>query len=175
MSDRTDSAGMSGEDMVALSKRYTLFDWQAQQNANPIPVERAEGVYFWSPDGKRYLDFNSQLMGVNIGHGDRERLIAEPVGQHGRVSLDLQPRDRHLARGMAHLGASGDRRALAPLDEEREQRRFGGALDPGRPPGQSASVRGFPRTRFGRQAQPPGDGVHVVRANRPPQRPAVSG
>ena len=35
-----ESTGMSGEEMVALSKRYTLFDWQAQANANPIPVER---------------------------------------------------------------------------------------------------------------------------------------
>jgi taurine--2-oxoglutarate transaminase len=62
---------MSGEDIAALSKRYTLYDWQAQRNAAPIPVDRAEGVYFWTPEGKRYLDFNSQLMGVNIGHGDR--------------------------------------------------------------------------------------------------------
>ena len=30
----------------------------------------AKGVYFWTPDGKRYLDFNSQLMCVNIGHAD---------------------------------------------------------------------------------------------------------
>ena len=71
-----ESTGMSGEEMVALSKRYTLFDWQAQANANPIPVERAEGVYFWTPEGKRYLDFNSQLMGVNIGHGDRRVIEA---------------------------------------------------------------------------------------------------
>ena len=40
-----ESTGMSGDEMVAGSKRYTLFDWQAQ-GANPIPVSRAEGVYF---------------------------------------------------------------------------------------------------------------------------------
>ena len=61
---------MSGEDIVSLSRRHTLFDWQAQAGVNPIPVRRARGVYFWTPEGKRYLDFNSQLMGVNIGHGD---------------------------------------------------------------------------------------------------------
>ena len=27
-------------------------------------------MYFWTPEGKRFLDFNSQLMCVNIGHGD---------------------------------------------------------------------------------------------------------
>ena len=41
---------------------------------DPIPVARAKGIYFWTPEGKRFLDFNSQLMCVNIGHGD-ERVI----------------------------------------------------------------------------------------------------
>ncbi|MGA7988951.1 MAG: aminotransferase class III-fold pyridoxal phosphate-dependent enzyme [Candidatus Dormiibacterota bacterium] len=66
---------MNADEIVHLARRYTLYDWQAQENANPIPVDRAEGVYFYTPDGKRYLDFNSQLMGVNIGHGDK-RVIA---------------------------------------------------------------------------------------------------
>jgi taurine--2-oxoglutarate transaminase len=48
-----------------------LYEWSAQSAVDPIPVERAEGVYFYTPDGKRYLDFNSQLMSVNIGHGDK--------------------------------------------------------------------------------------------------------
>jgi taurine--2-oxoglutarate transaminase len=37
---------------------------------DPIPVARAKGVYFWTPEGKRFIDFNSQLMCVNTGHGD---------------------------------------------------------------------------------------------------------
>jgi taurine--2-oxoglutarate transaminase len=62
---------MSAEEIVSLSRRHTLYEWSAQSAVDPIPVERAEGVYFHTPDGKRYLDFNSQLMSVNIGHGDR--------------------------------------------------------------------------------------------------------
>ena len=65
---------MTGEEMVALSKRHTIYEWSAQGAVDPIPVARAKGVYFWTPEGKRYLDFNSQLMCVNIGHGD-ERVI----------------------------------------------------------------------------------------------------
>ena len=38
---------------------------------DPIAIDRAEGVYLYTPEGKRILDFNSQLMSVNIGHGDR--------------------------------------------------------------------------------------------------------
>ena len=67
-------ARMSGEEMIALSKKHTLFEWSAQSKVDPIPVARAKGIYFWTPEGKRFIDFNSQLMCVNIGHGD-ERVI----------------------------------------------------------------------------------------------------
>ena len=60
---------MSGAEMVELCKRHTIYEWSAQSAIDPIPVARAEGVYFWTPEGKRYLDFNSQLMCTNIGHG----------------------------------------------------------------------------------------------------------
>ena len=66
---------MTGEEIISLCKKHTIFEWSAQRAVDPIPVARAKGVYFWTPDGKRYVDFNSQLMCVNIGHGD-ERVIA---------------------------------------------------------------------------------------------------
>ena len=61
---------MTGEEMIALVKKHTLFEWSAQSKVDPLPVAKAKGVYFWTPEGKRFLDFNSQLMSVNIGHGD---------------------------------------------------------------------------------------------------------
>ena len=67
------SRPMTGEEMVALSKKHTMFEWSAQGAVDPIPVARAKGVYFWTPEGKRFIDFNSQLMCVNIGHGERPR------------------------------------------------------------------------------------------------------
>src|ERR1039458_7374989 len=65
---------MTGQEIVDLTKKYTLFEWSAQSKIDPIPVARAKGIYFWTPEGKRFIDFNSQLMSVNIGHGD-ERVI----------------------------------------------------------------------------------------------------
>jgi taurine--2-oxoglutarate transaminase len=62
---------MATEEIIRLVRRHTLYDWQAQAGVAPIAVDRADGVYFWDTDGRRYLDLNSQLMGVNIGHGDR--------------------------------------------------------------------------------------------------------
>jgi taurine--2-oxoglutarate transaminase len=61
---------MTSEEIIALAKKHTLYEWSAQSKVDPIPVAKAKGVYFWTPDGKRFLDFNSQLMSVNIGHGD---------------------------------------------------------------------------------------------------------
>jgi taurine--2-oxoglutarate transaminase len=58
-----------------LTKEHNFFSWSAQGAVNPIPMARAKGVYFWDANGKRYFDLNSQLMCVNIGHGD-ERVIA---------------------------------------------------------------------------------------------------
>ena len=70
-------------EMIRLNKEYTLFEWNAQAAYNPIPITRAQGVYFWDADGKRYIDFNSQLMNVNIGHGDERviRAIQEQAAQ----------------------------------------------------------------------------------------------
>jgi len=65
---------LTAQEIVDLCIRHTLYDWQAQKAVNPIPVETAKGCEFFTVDGKRYLDFNSQLMGVNIGHGD-QRII----------------------------------------------------------------------------------------------------
>src|ERR1700680_3547765 len=70
---------MTGQEIVDLTKKHTLFEWSAQSKVDPIPVARAKGIYFWTPEGKRFIDFNSQLMSVNIGHGDERviRAIAE--------------------------------------------------------------------------------------------------
>ena len=63
-------SAMTGEEIVALAKKHTLFEWSAQSTVDPIPVARAEGIYFFTPEGKRFIDFNSQLMCVNAGHGN---------------------------------------------------------------------------------------------------------
>ena len=60
-------AELTSKEIVDLSREYTFFSWSVQSQVNPIPVTRAEGVYFWDADGKRYLDFSSQLMNTNIG------------------------------------------------------------------------------------------------------------
>jgi len=49
---------------------HTLFSWSAQSGLNPFNIKSSKGVYLYNQEGKRYIDFSSQLMNVNIGHGD---------------------------------------------------------------------------------------------------------
>src|SRR4026207_988805 len=100
---------MTGEAMMALSKKHTLFEWSAQSKVDPIPVARAKGIYFWTPEGKRFIDFNSQLMCVNIGHGD-ERVI-RAIHEQAQVLAYANPfmateaRARPRAQGAARREA----------------------------------------------------------------------
>jgi taurine---2-oxoglutarate transaminase len=71
---------LSDAEILTLSMEHNFWTWSAQAHVNPIPVMRAEGVYFWDVDGKRYLDFNSMVMCVNIGHGN-QRVIEAIVEQ----------------------------------------------------------------------------------------------
>jgi taurine--2-oxoglutarate transaminase len=80
---------MSGDELVALSKKHTIFEWSAQAAFDPIPVARAKGVYFWTPEGKRFLDFNSQLMCVNIGHGDPR--VVKAIQQQAETLTYISP------------------------------------------------------------------------------------
>jgi taurine--2-oxoglutarate transaminase len=70
MTTTLSSPTMSGKEIVDLSRKHTLYEWSAQSKVDPIPVASAKGIYFYTPEGKRFIDFNSQLMSVNIGHGD---------------------------------------------------------------------------------------------------------
>jgi len=72
-------------DIVRDNLDYTLFSWSKQKGIDPIAVQRAEGVYLYDFDGKRYLDFSSGLMNVNIGHG-HPRVTAAVVRQMQEVS-----------------------------------------------------------------------------------------
>ena len=53
---RPQTHNMTGDEIIALSKKHTIFEWSAQGAVDPLPVARSKGVYFWTPDGKRFLD-----------------------------------------------------------------------------------------------------------------------
>ena len=89
---------LSAEEIVALNREYTFFSWSVQSATNPIPMTHAEGVYFWDADGKKYIDFSSQLMNMNIGH------------QHPKVIRAIQEQADRLS--YAHPGMATEPRGL---------------------------------------------------------------
>lgn len=76
---------------------YTLFSWSKQTGLNPVNIEKAKGVYLYDRDGKRYLDFSSQLLNVNIGHG--HPAIMEAVVQQMKEVSYVYPGMITKARG----------------------------------------------------------------------------
>ncbi|MEP7372534.1 MAG: aminotransferase class III-fold pyridoxal phosphate-dependent enzyme [Chitinophagaceae bacterium] len=84
----SDSENLPSEDREAIiqnNQDYTLFSWSKQKGANPIAVKYGKGVYLYDYDGKKYIDFSSGLMNVNIGHGN-QRVTEAVVRQMQEVS-----------------------------------------------------------------------------------------
>ncbi len=112
---------MTGQEIINLNREYVFFPWAVQSQVNPIPAVRSEGVYFWDADGKRYLDFSSQLMNVNAGHGNQKIIKAiqgqvarmayiypgianEPKGRLGQLLAEITPGD--LSKTLFTLGGA---------------------------------------------------------------------
>jgi taurine--2-oxoglutarate transaminase len=75
-----DMFDISDSEILPISLQHNFWTWSAQTKVSPIPITHAKGVYFWDANGKRYLDFNSMTMCVNIGHGN-ERVINAIIEQ----------------------------------------------------------------------------------------------
>lgn len=85
------------QEIIKDNLDHTLFSWSKQKGIDPIAVKRAEGVYLYDYDGKRYIDFSSGLMNVNIGHGN-QRITDAVVKQMQEVSY-ITPNCVTKARG----------------------------------------------------------------------------
>ncbi len=89
---------MNQEQIINLSRDHSFFTWSVQSQVQPLTAVKAEGVYFWDADGKRYLDFSSQLMNVNAGHS-HPKIVAAIQEQAARLAyvfpgIATEPRAR---------------------------------------------------------------------------------
>lgn len=62
---------MTGAEVSNTCKTYSLQSWSKQSAIAQLPVEKAEGIYFWDYDGNRYTDMSSQLVNMNLGFGNK--------------------------------------------------------------------------------------------------------
>ncbi len=80
---------MTGEEITQISATYNLQSWSKQRGLKPIPVQKAEGLYFWDFAGKRYSDMSSQLVNLNLGHGNRA--IIEAIKEQAEKYCYISP------------------------------------------------------------------------------------
>ena len=57
--------------ILEKDRKYNIHSWSAQGALNPLVVDKAEGIYFWTEDGKKFADMSSQLVNSNLGHGNK--------------------------------------------------------------------------------------------------------
>ena len=76
---------MDPQDMIDACKTHTLFSWSARGKVVPMPITRAEGIYLYGPSGEKWMDFNSQLMSVNIGHSHPKVVEAMKAAADGVI------------------------------------------------------------------------------------------
>lgn len=109
---------ISDEEILPLSMEHGFWTWSAQGKVAPIPLDHAEGVYFWDVNGKRYLDFNSMVMCVNIGHGNQH--VIDAIVEQARTlpyaapSMATRPRAR-LGKLLAEITPGNLNRFLFTL------------------------------------------------------------
>ena len=67
---------MDKNEIINNGRKYLFYPWKKQNSPSPPVIERAEGCCFWDRDGKKYFDMSSQLVNMNLGHGNREIIDA---------------------------------------------------------------------------------------------------
>ncbi len=77
---------MNNQQVIKDNLDYTLFSWAKQGGLRPIHASHGKGSYIYDKEGKKYLDFSSQLMNVNIGHGN-QRITDAVAKQMQEVSF----------------------------------------------------------------------------------------
>lgn len=92
---------LTKQETLEYDKLYNQHPWMTGK-ASPIAVKRADGIYFWDYDGKRYTDMGSQLTNVNLGYGNQD--ITNAI----KAQLDILPY-------VAPKFASGSRAQLAKM------------------------------------------------------------
>jgi taurine---2-oxoglutarate transaminase len=92
-------ASLSEADVRALDRAHVFHSWSAQAQIDPLPIAGASGCYFWDYDDKRYLDFSSQLVNVNIGY-QHPKLVAAIQAQAAALCT-IQPSFANDARSEA--------------------------------------------------------------------------
>lgn len=113
---------LSRDEIQRLHREHSFYPWSAQASVgDPVVMSRAKGVYFWDHNGKRYIDFSSQLMNMNVGHG-HPRIIEAIKAQVEELAF-VYPQFSTEVKGLAAQKLA----ELAPGDLKKVLWTLGGA------------------------------------------------
>jgi taurine--2-oxoglutarate transaminase len=90
---------MSDSLAFELDRAHVFHSWSAQGALNPFVIAGAKGVEVWDEAGTHYLDFSSQLVNVNIGHGHPK--VVKAIQEQAELLATVAPAHANLARGEA--------------------------------------------------------------------------
>ncbi len=89
-SGKTITSGQLTTDEISNLTRQTNYGtWRFQKTWKPLHIADAEGCWFTDGAGKRYLDFSSQLMCVNLGH--KNARVVESIAQQAKDLAYVAP------------------------------------------------------------------------------------
>lgn len=89
----------SGRTTYELDRAHVFHSWSAQKALDPLVITRGEGSYLWDADGKRYLDFSSQLVFTNIGH--QHPRVVGAIRDQAEVLCTIAPAHANDKRSLA--------------------------------------------------------------------------
>ncbi|MDZ5111308.1 aspartate aminotransferase family protein [Pseudomonas putida] len=82
-----------------LDREYVFHSWSTQGTLNPLVIAGGEGSTVWDYDGKRYLDFSSQLINTNLGH--QHPAVIKAIQEQAGALTTIAPATANLMRGEA--------------------------------------------------------------------------
>ena len=89
----------TNERAFALDREHVFHSWSAQGALNPLVIARASGCEIFDHDGKRLLDFSSQLVNTNIGHSHPK--VVQAIKDQAETLATVAPQHAVLVRGEA--------------------------------------------------------------------------
>ena len=99
-----------GASVARDDRAHVFHSWSAQALIDPLPIAGASGSHFWDYDGKKYLDFSSQLVNVNIGyqHPKLVAAIQEAAARQCTIAPSFADESRSEAARLIAERAPGD-------------------------------------------------------------------
>lgn len=85
--------------VYALDRQYVFHSWSVQRTLDPLVIAGGAGCELWDYDGRRYLDFSSQLVNTNIGH-QHPKVVAAIQAQAAQLTT-IAPSTANWQRGEA--------------------------------------------------------------------------